>query len=715
MLSRLVTLVMSIFLLIAAGTANYYPLYLSGIMKKYSYSEKQVNLYGSFINLGYWLTLPLGFLYDKYGPGISLIVACILLPGSYTMLNLIITMIKTNINIILMIILGFIMGQGSALCYISALATNLQNFSKSANVISGILITNLAISPSLFTSYESAMKNKSKNDYEFIVFIGLILAAIIAIGAWLVQVQDNEEEVEETRRNYLLYKEQKICEVFVGLNIFTLFLFVFGIIYNNRNSTSKFPVAFLLPLVQIANIIMIILEKCEVWDIILMKRFVKNEIKKKLNHYEEKYLWSKLNTFKSSTTATNDAKSTDFGNELKNTNNNFEKSKNIHQIKKNEEDNKNPQEEIKKEPDKVKDKKNEEDKVCIDDGSEKAILDSKKMNLSFDFEKRINDLKVKYELNSSLDGPNNFYNKKKIDEDITKNTNNNKGTHEEEIGQGLGGSLGNNLFTDGAIHSSNNSNFTPNINNNISQLTPKAEKREGYIETISSNRKTTCECENRTCNLFFSPDLIMITFIMMFGIGSSVSVNHNIGLILQSISPSIKPGKISDYSIIYFAFDSFSRLASGLILNPISKRNLTKEYLLLISFIGMISQLIGLSLNAYAIYATVILTGIVNGLSMTFIPMFVKENNEPKDFGKILATIMTGVAVGTMLISDFLFRAFYDMFKEPNTGKCEKIKCFIFSFAINAIFFLINIILCVFAICSKNKKLKEIEKTKEKE
>ena len=129
---------------------------------------------------------------------------------THTNLNKELTMIKTNINIILMIILGFIMGQGSALCYISALATNLQNFSKSANVISGILITNLAISPSLFTSYESAMKNKSKNDYEFIVFIGLILAAIIAIGAWFVQVQDSEEEVEETRRNYLLYKEQKI-------------------------------------------------------------------------------------------------------------------------------------------------------------------------------------------------------------------------------------------------------------------------------------------------------------------------------------------------------------------------------------------------------------------------------------------------------------------------------------------------------------------------
>ena len=279
MLNKLITLVVSIFLIIAAGTANYYPLYLSGIMKRYSYSEKQVNLYASFINLGFWLTLPQGFLFDRYGPGICLIIACILLPGSYTILNLLLTMVKTKLHIIPMIILGFMMGQGGALCYMSAITTNIKNFMNSANVISGILITNLAISPSLFTSYESAMKNKSKSDYEFIVFIGLILAGIIAIGAWLVQVQEGKEEANEEKKKFMTYKEHKICGIFVGLNLFTLFIFITGIILNNRNSTSKFPVAYLFPVVQVANVIMILLERCGFWDCVLMKFYIKKEIK----------------------------------------------------------------------------------------------------------------------------------------------------------------------------------------------------------------------------------------------------------------------------------------------------------------------------------------------------------------------------------------------------------------------------------------------------
>ena len=152
MLNKLITLVVSIFLIIAAGTANYYPLYLSGIMKRYSYSEKQVNLYASFINLGFWLTLPQGFLFDRYGPGLCLIIACILLPGSYTILNLLLTMVKTKLHIIPMIILGFMMGQGGALWYMSAITTKRRRCMKSANVISKIIIANLTISPSLFSS-----------------------------------------------------------------------------------------------------------------------------------------------------------------------------------------------------------------------------------------------------------------------------------------------------------------------------------------------------------------------------------------------------------------------------------------------------------------------------------------------------------------------------------------------------------------------------------
>lgn len=644
MLNKLITLVVSIFLIIAAGTANYYPLYLSGIMKRYSYSEKQVNLYASFINLGFWLTLPQGFLFDRYGPGICLIIACILLPGSYTILNLLLTMVKTKLHIIPMIILGFMMGQGGALCYMSAITTNIKNFMNSANVISGILITNLAISPSLFTSYESAMKNKSKSDYEFIVFIGLILAGIIAVGAWLVQVQEGREETNEEKKKFMTYKEHKICGIFVGLNLFTLFIFITGIILNNRNSTSKFPVAYLFPVVQVANVIMILLEKCGFWDYVLMKFYIKREIKKR-KETDEKNLWDKVNSIKDSNATLTKIKMNEPINELK-------KENKISQIKE------------------EKAEEEKDDKISLDIGSEKAIIDNKKLNLSFDIDKRINELKVKYELNTSNED--NFYSKK-------------------------------------ATEGSNNP--TPNNINLSRGSIPQIEKREGYIETIQSNKSHTCN--GLICNLFCSPDLIMVTIIMMFGVGSSMSVNHNIGQVLLTINPKIKPGRISDYSIIYFAFDSFSRLISGPLLNQISNRNYTKEYLLLISIGGLVSQLIGLSMNSGAMYATITLAGIVNGLSMTFIPMFVKENNETKDYGKILGTLITGVAFGTMLIGDFIFKAFYEAFKEKN-GKCFGKRCFIYSFVVNSLFFLINIILSIVAICGKRRRSKAENKENKK-
>ena len=238
MYQKLVTLVMSIFLIIAAGTCNYYPLYLSKLMIKYSYNEKQANLYGSFINLGYWLSLHIGFISDKYGPSISLLLACVLLPGSYTILNLLISLIKKKIHILPMIIIGFIMGQGSALCYISAISTNLKNFSESGNVIVGILLTNLAITPSLYTSFRDEIEKKGKNNNNdgLLIFLGLILAFIIAMSAWLVRVQKNNfiYDNDINNINYEKYKEKKICNIFIILNIFTLFLFISSIIINNK-------------------------------------------------------------------------------------------------------------------------------------------------------------------------------------------------------------------------------------------------------------------------------------------------------------------------------------------------------------------------------------------------------------------------------------------------------------------------------------------------
>ena len=662
MFHKLVTLVMSIFVIIAAGTCNYYPLYLSNLMKKYSYSEKQANLYGSFINLGYWLSLHIGFIYDKYGPSISLLLSCVLLPGSYTILNLLITMIKKKIHILSMIIIGFIMGQGSALCYISAISTNLKNFSKSANVIVGILLTNQAITPSLYTSFRDEIEKKSKknNNEGLLIFLGLILALVIAMSAWLVRVQKNDfiYDNDEVDNGYEKFKEKKICNIFIILNIFTLFLFISSIIINHKTSNSKIPVTYFLPIIQAANVLIVILEKFEIWDKIYYEQYFpndnkdnENEIKDRKNPLERKLCPpKKLNSFH---------------NNVLNINNEEEKNS--------------------------------------------SQFDNIKLNLSFNYEKRLNDLKVKYELNNSGTGNNFYSNKENLKYNFETNNINNHF----------------NFPT---------SNFIGLENINFDTSIPKIEKREGCIESFEKEEnkysiiktqlnknqnneiikpynnyskeslKDICDCESRIGKLFSKSDLMRVTYIITIGIGCSSSVNENIIWILKSIKPTIESSKFGDYSIIYFAFDSFSRLISAFILNKIISLDLIHEYLFSITFIGLISQIISLTMKEEAFYMTIILSGIVNGLLMNFIPIYTKLKYDSKDFGKILGLLFSGSAIGKVIISSFVFNIFWEMYKVNDN--CYGKKCYFFGFIINILFLFTNLYISAKKIRKKYKKEK---------
>ena len=662
MFHKLVTLVMSIFVIIAAGTCNYYPLYLSNLMKKYSYSEKQANLYGSFINLGYWLSLHIGFIYDKYGPSISLLLSCVLLPGSYTILNLLITMIKKKIHILSMIIIGFIMGQGSALCYISAISTNLKNFSKSANVIVGILLTNQAITPSLYTSFRDEIEKKSKknNNEGLLIFLGLILALVIAMSAWLVRVQKNDfiYDNDEVDNGYEKFKEKKICNIFIILNIFTLFLFISSIIINHKTSNSKIPVTYFLPIIQAANVLIVILEKFEIWDKIYYEQYFpndnkdnENEIKERKNPLERKLCPpKKLNSFH---------------NNVLNVNNEEEKNS--------------------------------------------SQFDNIKLNLSFNYEKRLNDLKVKYELNNSGTGNNFYSNKENLKYNFETNNINNHF----------------NFPT---------SNFIGLENLNFDTSIQKIEKREGCIESFEKEEnkysiiktqlnknqnneiikpynnyskeslKDICDCESRIGKLFSKSDLMRVTYIITIGIGCSSSVNENIIWILKSIKPTIESSKFGDYSIIYFAFDSFSRLISAFILNKIISLDLIHEYLFFITFIGLISQIISLTMKEEAFYMTIILSGIVNGLLMNFIPIYTKLKYDSKDFGKILGLLFSGSAIGKVIISSFVFNIFWEMYKVNDN--CYGKKCYFFGFIINILFLFTNLYISAKKIRKKYKKEK---------
>jgi hypothetical protein len=117
MIRKLMIIIMGIFLVICAGACNIYPLYLKFMMTKFNFTLKQVNLYGTFINMGHWIALPMGWIYDTYGPKISCVIGGFFMSGSYILLYMLLNSDIISISIIPFLVIGLIMGQGSALCY----------------------------------------------------------------------------------------------------------------------------------------------------------------------------------------------------------------------------------------------------------------------------------------------------------------------------------------------------------------------------------------------------------------------------------------------------------------------------------------------------------------------------------------------------------------------------------------------------------------------
>ena len=155
MIEKFFILIVSIFIVLSAGSANIFPIYLQKLMDKYNFSLYKTNLYGSFITLGTFVGFPIGYIYDSFGPKISIFIGTILLSGGYLLLYYLLNPnYFLKVSIYPFLILGFTLGQGFSLLYTTAIATNLKNFVfKQNSSVVGLIVTNIAIIIRLFIEY----------------------------------------------------------------------------------------------------------------------------------------------------------------------------------------------------------------------------------------------------------------------------------------------------------------------------------------------------------------------------------------------------------------------------------------------------------------------------------------------------------------------------------------------------------------------------------
>lgn len=698
---KLLIIIMGIFLVLTAGVCNLYPIYLSKIRHKFNFTIKEVNLYGTFINIGLWVAFPMGYIYDKLGPKISCCIGALLLSGSYLALYFILDSTLQNINLAFLLIIGLTMGQGSALCYTTSVTTNLKNFRfKESSSVVGLLVANLALSPSIFTTYKEYFE-----DLKFFLGISIFSFVVILFSGLIFQNIRRVYSEEESQKTYEKYKEKKIIKLLIIINLIILIVYTFSVIYNHMQE-NRIPLVILYPCLQSLNFIVILLEKTSIFDKIYFSEYVNkklattNALPLKPNNSILSIINNTNTIFQRPDSKKNSAIS-NIGNEssknleniIKENEMQTPKYRNSYTIRAdadvyNKEDNKNPNfsgdndytsklgfDGIKK--DSLKSNINKEVSICLPS----IIIKDLNGNINAD----INDETKMEEIN--------------LNESTIKRKNSMSFIEENE-------SSNNNKkdISDNQQANNNNQTTQPNeaISNGNSGSIAGAENENTFV-----SMKTAVT----------SKEFFYLILILIFGIGSVIANLNNIQFIYESIiiPNASKAAETNDdmrktilmnvfqYVILYFVFNSFTRIISGLVLDYLIKIKKFINFLLVISCLGFISQIFGLFMNKYLLYVSICLAGATHGGYMTFTPIYVRNEYGLKNMGKILGLLTTGCALGSFIIADFIFTIFYESqaVKTPKknlndkdtTDECYGEKCFRYSYLISSILFLINIVL----------------------
>ena len=269
MLKRTLNLFLGILLSITSGSVMTYPIYSYYIKTKFNFSLRELNLYATFINIGVWVAFGTGIIYDSLGPRISNAFSLLFLPGGFLILYKLIQ--SSSVSLFWFLLIAFIMGQGSSLAYTNALSTTAKNFSKknSSNIV-GLVISNCAIAPSIFTSVKTAFYTMSINSY--LVFVICYGAVVIVFCLFWFDVIKDKRRDDFNDKLFYEFRQKFIVYIFGYANFVSLLIFI-GILLFNHIFGIEIPAFIVFILVHVAYIVFIVLERYGEFDDWLEQRF----------------------------------------------------------------------------------------------------------------------------------------------------------------------------------------------------------------------------------------------------------------------------------------------------------------------------------------------------------------------------------------------------------------------------------------------------------
>ncbi|XP_061179401.1 uncharacterized protein LOC133187993 [Saccostrea echinata] len=183
------------------GSLFVYNVYQDDIKQTFNFSQKDMEIQPSLLNLGLGVGFLPGMLYDKYGPTVTSIAGLFVSVGSYMLLwstTRYVDFYKTAGGLVGVYFM--ICGLGSVFTYMVALNTNVINFSdKHRGKIVGGLNCFFAGSPSVFSVIYYHLVQKTNQHAEsfasFMAFFAVLFAIVDIICALFLRVYNKTDEV----------------------------------------------------------------------------------------------------------------------------------------------------------------------------------------------------------------------------------------------------------------------------------------------------------------------------------------------------------------------------------------------------------------------------------------------------------------------------------------------------------------------------------------
>lgn len=657
---KFLILVIGLLLLICSGSCNLYPLYIKHLLEKYNLTIKEANIYGSCINLGLWVAFPTGFIYDKFGHKVSLIIGLIFLPGSYLILHFLINSTSAffeDIPFFLLALLALILGQGSAILHTTAFSINMNNFHlKNSSYLVSMLALNMSVGPSILAYFKENISYFNKTNFYFI--LSLFLSTIIIISYFVFKNYHLEHsELDENAMNIEKEKEMKLIKSIYKFNIFICLTYIFSVILNYYTEIIdlKKYMIFVIPFLILLQFVLLHFNHKKIFG---SKYLIESKNQKELKDFLSQDIQQKKSEIENSSENCKGSDNTkDFGIIIIPENLGLEVKKKHHPTLSNN------------------------DYTTNNTHTHKppSLINEEISN--YGSNKELQEIHYKSELSDSIPSlmPNRGENRKFLFllflvlffgmGSIISNYNNIQ-------------FLVDNLYLKDYTNESDFFNKNGNIQEfeKLSDLNTNNYKINStnlyvFIPNIKNETNLNNQMENNKSNSFVTP---------------------------YSVDNYLKK-QIFFYLILYFSCNGITRMFSNILLQYFIEKDRMFYHLLLTSSLGLLSQFIGMQMNKDYLIYVIALCGFCHGLYMTFVPIFVKKFFSHKDFGKTMGILTTGSALGSVVNSNIFFIYSYQKYgtlinETIHFKICRESHCFSYSYLTNMILFSFNVIISIIFI-----------------